>query len=179
MGEEVLMSAAERVAYWRFLKACEDRILRDARHLSRLQVRLARSKDVAGRAGAQEVAQLHSRVRLRDLSSGKAHIETVVVPTADEVLAGRRPLDSWIGPLLLGAGAGDEIRWHCGDAIRQWRIEEILDAPANRRLPRRVVRHPAHARWRVHATDAHHATAPAMNPTTDGRAHEHLARHHY
>jgi transcription elongation GreA/GreB family factor len=155
MGEEVFMSAAERVAYRRFLRACEDRILRDATHLTRLQVRLTRSKDVAGRADAKEVAQLHSRVRLRDLTSGKTYIETVVLPAVRDVLAGRRPIDSWIGPLLLGARAGDEIRWRRGDAIRQWRIEEILEAPANRSLPKRVHRRPVPARRRQPAGDTH------------------------
>jgi transcription elongation GreA/GreB family factor len=177
MSEKVLMSASERVAYQRFLEACEERILREARHLSRLQVRLERSSDAEGGPDAEEVAQLHSRVRLRDLSSGKTHIETVVLPAAPEVLAARRPLDSWIGPLLLGARAGDQIRWHSSDAIRQWRIEEILAAPAhpNRVLRRRSVP----TRRSEHAADAHISTAPAMKPKTYGPAYDYLARHHY
>jgi GreA/GreB family transcription elongation factor len=164
MGEEVLMATPGRVAYQGFLDACDERILRDARHLGRLQGRLARSRDSARHAGAPEAAQLHSRVRLRDLSSGKTQIETVVVPAAEEVLAGRRPLDSWIGPLLLGARVGDEIRWLSGDAIRRWRIEEILAADANSSLPRRVVRRQAHARRSGPAAYAHNSTTTGDEP---------------
>jgi hypothetical protein len=75
------------------------------------------------------LATMHSQVRVRDATTHKTHVETVALPAHADVLAGRRPLHSWPGPLLLGTREGDEIEWCYGGILMRWRIEEILFRP--------------------------------------------------
>ncbi len=124
-----LMTEAERNRYRRFLAAAEEKLARDRRHLAKLRDRWHLSDAITDGAASQGVATLYSQVRIRDMKSGRTHVQTVVLPTDAEVFAGRRALSSWSGPMLLGAREGDEIEWISDEVLQQLRIEEVLHQP--------------------------------------------------
>ena len=128
-ARNALMTHAERAAYLRFLAACEERIASDFAHLARLRCRVERAVIVDGTSISADRACMHSQVLVRDLVSGRTHVETVALPAGAQVVTGRRALHSWSGPLLLGTREGDEVLWRWGDALKQWRIEKILGLP--------------------------------------------------
>jgi len=124
-----LMTKAERDRYHRFLAAAEEKLARDRHHLTKLRARWQRSGAIADGVTPRGVATLYSQVRIRDMKSGRTHVQTVVLPTDAEVRAGRRALSSWPGPMLLGAREGDEIQCVSDDILQQLRIEEVLYQP--------------------------------------------------
>lgn len=133
-ARNALMTHAERAAYLRFLAACEERIASDFAHLARLRRHVERAVVVGGASIPADRASLHSQVLVRDLVSGRTHVETVALPADAQVATGRRALHSWSAPLLLGAREGDEVSWAWGDALKQWRIEKILRQPTTKTL---------------------------------------------
>jgi transcription elongation GreA/GreB family factor len=80
-------------------------------------------------AQPKSLAVMYSQVRVRNLKSGRTHVQTVALPPDAEVLASRRALSSWAGPLLLGAREGDEVQWLNGGALERLRIEKVLCQP--------------------------------------------------
>lgn len=161
-----LMTETERDRYRRFLAAAEEKLARDRQHVAELRARWHLSGAIADGVAAKGVATLYSQVRVRDMKSGRTHVQTVVLPTDAEVFASRRALSSWPGPMLLGAREGDEIQWVSEEVLQQLRIEEILHQPHTA-----IYASPAQARPRVvHAdasvvTDMTHLSAP-RNATT-------------
>jgi len=123
------MAEAERDRYRRFLAAAEEKLARDRQHLAKLRARWRLSRAIADGVAAKDVATLYSQVRVRDMRSGRTHVQTVVLPTDAEVFAGRRALSSWPGPMLLGAREGDEIQWVSEEVLQQLRLEEVLHQP--------------------------------------------------
>jgi transcription elongation GreA/GreB family factor len=131
-AHRALMSGMECARFSRFLATCEERIAWDSEFLTKLRTRLKQALVTDCSDALARSAAMHSRARVRDLGSGRAQVETVVLPAEEDVKAGGRPLHAWSGPLLLGAQEGDEVQWWYGGTLRQWRIEEILPqlAPA-------------------------------------------------
>lgn len=126
-----LMTESERDRYRQFLSAAEEKLARDRQHLAKLRARLHLSRIIAHDSAPTDVATMYSQLRIRDMKSGRTHIQTVVLPTNAEVLA--RRLSSWPGPMLLGARAGDEIQWYSGEVLQQLRIEEVIYQPSTAR----------------------------------------------
>jgi transcription elongation GreA/GreB family factor len=123
------MTEAERDRYRRFLAAAEEKLARDRQHLTKLRARWQHSGAIADGVTPRGVATLYSQVRIRDMKSGRTHVQTVVLPTDAEVRADRRALSSWPGPMLLGAREGDEIQWASEAVLQQLRLEEVLHQP--------------------------------------------------
>lgn len=123
------MTGVEREKYQRFLAAAAERLARDREHLAQLRTRFHLAVAGDENAPPKNLATLYSQVRVCDLNSGRTHVETVALPPEAEVLASRRALSSWAGPLLLGAREGDEVQWLNGGTLQRLRIEEVLRQP--------------------------------------------------
>jgi transcription elongation GreA/GreB family factor len=126
-----LMTEAERARYRLFLAAAEEKLACDRHHLAKLRARLRLSGAIAHGSEPNNVATMYSQVRIRDMKSGRTHIQTVVLPTEAEALT--RPLSSWPGPMLLGAREGDEIQWCSGEVLQHLRLEEVIYQPSTAR----------------------------------------------
>jgi transcription elongation GreA/GreB family factor len=124
-----LMTRSERARYERFLAAADERIARDREHLGQLRTRFHLAVTIADAVSPRDVAVMYSQVCVRDLRTGRTHIQTVALPPDAEVLAARRPLSSWAGPVLLGAREGDEVQWLNGGMLERWRVEKVLHGP--------------------------------------------------
>jgi len=124
-----LMTRSERTRYQRFLAAADERIAREHEHIGQLRTRFHLAVTIDDAASTQDVAVMYSQVCVRDLRTGRTRIETVALPPDGEVLATRRPLSSWAGPVLLGARKGDELQWLSGGLLERLRIEKVLHQP--------------------------------------------------
>ena len=130
MKTPALMTRSERARYERFLAAAEERIARDREHLGQLRTRFQFATTIADEESPKDVAAMYSQVCVRDLRTGRTHIQTVALPPDAEVLAARRPLSSWASPVLMGAREGDELQWLSAGSLERWRVEKVLDRPA-------------------------------------------------
>jgi regulator of nucleoside diphosphate kinase len=130
-----LLTESERARYQQFLFAAEERLARDQEHLAQLRSRFNLSVAIDEDERSTTLAVMYSQVRVRNLTSGKAHVETVALPPDAEVLASRRALSSWAGPLLLGAREGDEIHWPNEGVLERLRVEQVLCQPGVAVLP--------------------------------------------
>lgn len=124
-----LMTRNERARYERFLAAADERIARDREHLGQLRSRFHLAVTIADAASPKNVPGMYSQVCVRDLRTGRTHIQTVALPPDAEVLAAQRPLSSWASPVLLGAREGDEVHWLSGGLLKRWRVEKVLRRP--------------------------------------------------
>jgi len=93
--------------------------IRDLEHV----LQRARVVDRPDHAG--EVAHLGSRVRLRDLSSGREREITLVGSFEADPLQDRISIVSPLGEALLGKSAGDEVEVQTPKGIVRYRIEAI------------------------------------------------------
>ena len=77
---------------------------------------------------------MNSRVRLKNLTTGKEMTYTLVFPKDADLTAGRISVLAPIGTAILGYRAGDVIAWSVPGGKRKFRIEEVLYQPeaANR-----------------------------------------------
>lgn len=129
MKTPALMTRSERARYERFLAAADERIAREREHVGQLRTRFHLAVTIDDAAATQDVAVMYSQVCVRDLRTGRTHIETVALPPDAEVLATRRPLSSWAGSVLLGAREGDEVQWLSGGRLERLSIENVLHRP--------------------------------------------------
>ena len=136
MKTRALMTRSERARYERFLAAAEERIAREREHLGQLRTRLQFAATTPNAQSPKDVAGMYSQVCVRDLRTGRTHIQTVALPPDEEVLAARRPLSSWASPVLMGAREGDEVQWLSAGSLERWRVEKVLDRPAVAAQPR-------------------------------------------
>jgi regulator of nucleoside diphosphate kinase len=75
---------------------------------------------------------MHSRVRLKDLDSGKENVYTLVFPAEADIAQSRISVLAPLGTALLGYRQGDVIRWRVPGGWRRWKVKEVLDQPAGR-----------------------------------------------
>lgn len=129
MKTPALMNTIERARYERFLTVADERLAQDREYLSLLRTRLSLSSVAGSDKTPSDLAVMYSQVRVRNLASGRTHVQTVALPTDAELLESRRPLSSWPAPLLLGAREGDEVQWLNAGTLERLRIEEVLYQP--------------------------------------------------
>ncbi|MEN3002077.1 MAG: transcription elongation factor GreA [Armatimonadota bacterium] len=93
--------------------------IRDLEHV------LQRAKIVDRPDHATEVAHLGSRVRLRDLDSGREREITLVGSFEADPLQDRISIVSPLGEALLGKSAGDEVEVQTPKGIVRYKIEAV------------------------------------------------------
>jgi len=102
---------------------------RDKEHLLELEKELSRAEIVPPKDMPQDVITMNSKVRLKDLDSGKEKIYTLVFPKDADVTQDKISILAPIGTALLGYRVGDDISWEVPKGKRTLRIEEILYQP--------------------------------------------------
>lgn len=112
-----LMASAERISS------------RDLPHLRMLKEELEQAQIVASDEIPGDVVTMNSRVRLKDLDSGRESIYVLVFPRDADVAQGRISVLAPIGTAIIGYRAGDVIVWSVPAGERRFRLEEILYQP--------------------------------------------------
>ena len=69
---------------------------------------------------------MRSRVRVRDLETGKMSVYTIVTPMDADVAARRISVLAPMGTALLGYRAGDTVEWRMPGGRRRLLVEEIF-----------------------------------------------------
>ena len=102
---------------------------RDLPHLRMLKEELEQAQIVSSEEIPGDVVTMNSRVRLKDLDSGRESIYVLVFPRDADVAQGRISVLAPIGTAIIGYRAGDMIVWSVPAGERRFRLEEILYQP--------------------------------------------------
>ena len=102
---------------------------RDLAHLRMLKEELQEAEVVSSDKIPADVVTMNSRVRLKDLDSGRESVYALVFPRDADVAQGRISVLAPIGTAIIGYRAGDVIVWSVPAGERRFRLEEILYQP--------------------------------------------------
>lgn len=102
---------------------------RDREHLEQLHEELERAHVVPASEIPPDVVTMHSRLRLRDLDSGKDMVFTLVFPSDADADQGKISILAPLGTAVLGFRRGDTFEWHVPGRVRRLRVEEVLYQP--------------------------------------------------
>ena len=72
---------------------------------------------------------MHSRLRLRDLDSGKDMVFTLVFPSDADADQGKISVLAPLGTAVLGFRRGDTFEWHVPGRVRRLQVAEVLYQP--------------------------------------------------
>jgi regulator of nucleoside diphosphate kinase len=72
---------------------------------------------------------MNSRVRLRDMASGKRLTLTLADPFDITMFGDRLSVAGPAGMALLGKHVGETVSWTLGRKIRRFRIEQVIYQP--------------------------------------------------
>lgn len=102
---------------------------RDQDHLGELDQELDRAEIVDAENLSPDVVTMHSRVRVRDLESGRSMVYTLTFPVDADIEKNRISVLAPIGTALIGYRAGDRVEWPTPGGTRRLQIEEVLFQP--------------------------------------------------
>jgi len=86
-----------------------------------------------------DVVTMHSRVRVRDLSTNHDSTYTLVFPRDADFNQGKISVLAPVGTAILGSRVGDLIEWKVPKGTRKLRIEEVLYQPERAGRVARIV----------------------------------------
>lgn len=107
---------------------------RDAERLDELENELNRAAIVKSGEVSSDVVTMNSRVRIKDLSSGRELIYQIVFPKDAEISEGRISVLAPIGTALLGYRAGATVEWLVPSGMRRLRILDVEYQPEAARM---------------------------------------------
>ena len=102
---------------------------RDREHLERLDEELGRAHVVSTADIPPEVVTMNSRLRLRDLDSGKDMVFTLVFPSDADTEQGKVSILAPLGTAVLGFRRGDTFEWNMPGRVRRLQVEEVIYQP--------------------------------------------------
>lgn len=98
---------------------------RDAEHLDELEHELERAIIVKSGQIPDNVVTMNSRVRVRDMNSGREVTYEIVFPRHADVSKNRISVLAPIGTGLLGYSSGTTLEWQVPSGTRRFRILEV------------------------------------------------------
>lgn len=102
---------------------------RDREYLQHLEEELERAQVVVPEAVPGDVVTMNSRVRVKDVDSGREMTLTIVFPSDADLEQGKISIVAPIGTALLGYRVGDTVEWRVPAGMRRLRIEEVSYQP--------------------------------------------------
>jgi regulator of nucleoside diphosphate kinase len=103
--------------------------MRDKKCIEELDDELRRAKVVASKNVPEDVITMNSKVRVKDLDSGKETIYQLVFPGDADVKQNKISILAPIGTALIGFRVGETLDWKVPAGVKRIRIEEILYQP--------------------------------------------------
>ena len=101
----------------------------DAKHLDDLEQELERALIVKAGEVPSDVVTMNSRVRVKDLNSGRELTYQIVFPREADIAKNRISVLAPIGTGLLGYRAGMTVEWQVPSGMRRLRILEVEYQP--------------------------------------------------
>ena len=102
---------------------------RKKEYLRELEEELDRAKVVPSKKISKNVITMNSKVRIKDLDSGKEMIYSLVFPHSANISQNRISILAPIGTSLIGYKVGDIFEWQVPERVRKLKVEEILHQP--------------------------------------------------
>jgi regulator of nucleoside diphosphate kinase len=102
---------------------------RDAKHLDDLEQELDRAAVMKAGEVPSDVVTMNSRVKVKDLNTGRVTIYQIVFPAEADIAKNRISVLAPIGTGLLGYSAGTTIEWQVPSGMRRFRILEVEYQP--------------------------------------------------
>ncbi len=102
---------------------------KDREYLEDLEHELDRAVLVSSRKVPPDIAIMNSRMRVKDLDSGKVMEIQLVFPSEADYEQGKISIMAPIGTALIGYATGDVVEWKVPAGIRRLKIEAILYQP--------------------------------------------------
>jgi regulator of nucleoside diphosphate kinase len=101
----------------------------DRAYLDQLEEELARAEVVNPQEIPEDVITMRSKVRLKDLKSGKTVMYSLVFPSEANSDEGHVSVLAPIGTALLGNRSGDVVESKVPSGLRRLKVKEILYQP--------------------------------------------------
>ena len=129
MRERAINITEEDMQSLRKLLQAMDSSHRDREYLEDLESELDRAVLVSAKDVPSDTVTMHSRIRVKDLDSGKEMEIQLVFPREADFERGKVSIVAPIGTALIGYRAGDVVEWKVPSGLRRLKIEEILYQP--------------------------------------------------
>jgi regulator of nucleoside diphosphate kinase len=104
----------------------------DREYLNKLEEELDRAKLVKPESVPPDVITMRSKVRLKDLGTGKSVVYALVFPTEANFDEGKISILAPVGTAMLGYRRGDVIEWEVPSGVRRLKVEEVLYQPESK-----------------------------------------------
>jgi regulator of nucleoside diphosphate kinase len=128
-AKKIVITEADYDRLRRLVESSKQYRHRDAEHLRALEEELERATVVKRGDAARNVVTMNSRVRVKDLNSGRETTYQIVFPGNADVAKNRISVLAPIGTGLLGYSAGATLEWQVPSGTRRFRILAIEYQP--------------------------------------------------
>jgi regulator of nucleoside diphosphate kinase len=128
-AKNIVVTEADYGRLQRLIESSRQFRKHDAEHLDDLEQELERATVVNAGEVPRDVVTMNSRVRIRDLNSGREVTYQIVFPGNADVAKNRISVLAPIGTGLLGYSAGTTIKWQVPSGMRRFRILEVEYQP--------------------------------------------------
>jgi len=123
----ILITHSDMNRLRRLLESALNFLRRDRPHLETLEHELEHARVVPREEIPQNVVRLNSRVRLRDLDTGRRTVYTLVFPRDSRIGDDRLSVLAPIGTAILGRRMGDVVECSVPAGVRKLEIEEVQE----------------------------------------------------
>lgn len=125
----IIVTESDMESLKRFVESAQGRDTKDTEHLEILQQELNRAEVVASDSVPADVVTMNSRVRVKNVDSGRESVYVLVFPNDADVAQGRLSVLAPIGTAIIGYRVGDVILWLVPAGEKRFKVEEILYQP--------------------------------------------------
>jgi regulator of nucleoside diphosphate kinase len=127
--KNVIITEADYLQLQGLIARCTYSSGRDVDHLAVLAEELDRATVVKRGEVAGDVVTMNSRVRVKDLNTGREVTYQIVFPGNADIAKNRISVLAPVGTGLLGHGAGATVEWQAPSGIRRMRILAVEYQP--------------------------------------------------
>lgn len=127
--KNIVITEADYVRLQRLVESSRVFRQRDAKHLDDLEQELERAAIMRAGEVPSDVVTMNSRVKVKDLNSGRISTYQIVFPAEADIAKNRISVLAPIGTGLLGYSAGTTIEWQVPSGMRRFRILEVEYQP--------------------------------------------------
>jgi len=121
-AKNIVITEADYVRLRRLVESSRLFRQHDAKHLDDLEQELERAAIMKAGEVPSDVVTMNSRVRVKDLNSGRVTTYQIVFPGEADIAKNRISVLAPIGTGLLGYSAGTTVEWQVPSGMRRFRI---------------------------------------------------------
>jgi len=127
--KNIVITEADYVRLQRLVESSRVFRQRDAKHLDDLEQELERAAIMKAGEVPSDVVTMNSRVKVKDLESGRVTTYQIVFPSEADIAKNRISVLAPIGTGLLGYSAGTTVEWQVPSGMRRFHILEVEYQP--------------------------------------------------